>query len=187
MNAKLFVPLAMITVLLAGCAGHHAHHARHDGGPYGHACEADPWTSDRDRIIETINLLFIGTDQRDWERVTALFAPKVLFDMTSLAGGTPVTVTPREIVAGWDKGLKPLKAVHHQAGNYIVSVNGDEADAFCYGIATHYLPTKSGRDTRTFAGSYDFHLVKQDGVWWIDRFRFTLKYIDGNKDLEKDQ
>jgi len=90
-------------------------------------------------------------------------------------------------VDSWDKGLKPLKAVHHQAGNYIVTVSGDQADAFCYGIASHYLPTKSGRNTRTFVGSYDFHLIKNDGVWWIDRFKFNLKYLDGNPDLEKDQ
>jgi hypothetical protein len=29
--------------------------------------------------------------------------------------------------------------------------------------------------------------VKKDGVWWIDRFKFNLKYLDGNPDLEKDQ
>ncbi len=142
---------------------------------------------DKDRIIETINQLFIGTDQRDWNKVKGLFAPEVRFDMTSLAGGKPQVLTPQQIVDGWEKGLKPLKAIHHQAGNYIVTVAGDQADAFCYGIATHYLPTKSGRNVRTFVGSYDFHLVRNDGVWWIDAFRFNLKYIDGNKDLEKDQ
>ena len=92
-----------------------------------------------------------------------------------------------DLLDAWDKGLKPLKALHHQAGNYIVAVGGDQADAFCYGIASHFLPTKSGRNTRTFVGSYDFHLIKKDGVWWIDRFKFNLKYIDGNPDLEKDQ
>ncbi len=142
---------------------------------------------DKDRIIETINQLFIGTDQRDWNKVKGLFAPEVRFDMTSLAGGKPQLLTPQQIVDGWEKGLKPLKAIHHQAGNYIVTVAGNQADAFCYGIATHYLPTKSGRNVRTFVGSYDFHLVRNDGVWWIDAFKFNLKYIDGNKDLEKDQ
>jgi hypothetical protein len=29
--------------------------------------------------------------------------------------------------------------------------------------------------------------VKTDGVWWISAFKFNLKYIDGNPDLEKDQ
>lgn len=142
---------------------------------------------EKDHIIGTVNQLFIATDRRDWDTVTGLFAPSVLFDLTSLAGGTPVTMTPHQIVTIWDKGLTPLTAVHHQAGNYLVSLNGTQADVFCYGIASHYLPTKSGRNTRTFVGSYDFHLTKQDGVWWIDRFKFNLKYLDGNPDLEKDQ
>jgi hypothetical protein len=176
--------LLLIILLLSGCAGSVAHHpAEH------HVPDQDLGLqlAEKDRIIETINQLFIGTDQRDWDRVKGLFAPSVRFDMTSLAGGAPTTLTPQQIVDAWDKGLKPLKAVHHQAGNTIVTVNGYQADAFCYGIASHYLPTRSGRNMRTFVGSYDFHLIKKDGVWWIDGFKFNLKYIDGNPDLEKDQ
>jgi hypothetical protein len=42
---------------------------------------------EKDRIIDTINQLFIGTDTRDWPTVRACFADTVHFDMTSLAGG----------------------------------------------------------------------------------------------------
>ena len=141
--------------------------------------------TEKDHVIETVNRLFIGTDNRDWARVKALFASRVLFDMTSLAGGQPANITPQEIVDGWDQGLKALKAIHHQAGNFLVEVMGSEATAFCYGVAWHYLPNKTNRNTRTFVGSYDVHLVQQDGEWKIDRFKFNLKFIDGNPDLEK--
>jgi hypothetical protein len=141
--------------------------------------------TDKDRIIETITRLFISTDNRDWLGVKALFAPLVLFDMTSLTGGQPVTTTPQEIVYSWDMGLKPLKAIHHQAGNFLVDVASNEASAFCYGVAWHYLPNKTNNNTRTFVGSYDMHLVKLGGEWKIDRFKFNLKFIDGNPDLEK--
>lgn len=170
----------LLTMLAAGCASsrtvveHGSAYRQHD-------------LVEKDMIVETINHLFIATDQRDWQEVKGLFAPSVLFDMTSLAGGDPAMLTPQQIVDAWDKGLKPLKAIHHQTGNTIVAIEGDEAYAFCYGIASHYLPTRSGRNTRTFVGSYDFHLIKNDGVWWIDAFRFNLKYVDGNPDLEKDQ
>jgi hypothetical protein len=36
-----------------------------------------------------------------------------------------------------------------------------------------------------FVGSYDLHLQRVEGRWQIDGFRFTLKYLDGNADLEK--
>jgi hypothetical protein len=139
---------------------------------------------DQAKIIETINRLFVGTDNRDWPRVRGSFTPRVLFDMSSLGAGEPKHLTPDDIVAAWDTGLKPLKAIHHQAGNYLVEVNGTKAEAFCYGIASHYLPNKSNKNTRTFVGSYEFELLKDNGRWKIATFKFNLKYIDGNPDLE---
>jgi hypothetical protein len=139
---------------------------------------------DRTRIIETINHLFIGTDNRDWALVRNCFAPSVRFDMSSMGAGEAKTMSPAEIVAAWEVGLKPLQAIHHQAGNYLVRVSGPNAKAFCYGIASHYLPNKTHRDTRTFVGSYDFELVKDAETWRISAFRFNLKYVDGNPHLE---
>ncbi len=140
---------------------------------------------EKDRVIDIVNRLFINTDNRDWAAVKALFAPRVHFDMTSFAGGQPASLKPQEIVDGWDKGLKALKAIHHQAGNFSVNVEESEASVFCYGVAWHYLPNKTERNTRTFVGSYDLHLIKEDEEWKIDRFKFNLKFIDGNADLEK--
>lgn len=140
---------------------------------------------EQNEIVGTINRLFIGTDQRQWEKVKECFNKEVLFDMTSMAGGEPVKMTPQQIVDGWEKGLAGITAIHHQAGNYLVTVKGGEADAFCYGMAVHYLQNPSKMDTRTFVGSYDFHLLKQGAAWKIDRFKFNLKFIEGNKDLHK--
>jgi hypothetical protein len=140
----------------------------------------------KEEVLDAINELFLATDARDWDRVRAVLAPKVLFDMKSLNGAEPATLASDEIVAAWEQGLRPLKALHHQTGNFRVRVRGAEADAFCYGIAAHYLPNASGRNTRTFVGSYDFHLIRSDGGWRIDVFRFHLKYIDGNLQLEEE-
>lgn len=139
---------------------------------------------EKEAVIAAINQLFISTDNRDWEKVKACFAPEVMFDMTSMAGGEPTKMTPEQIVGGWETGLKDLKAIHHQAGNYVVTINGREAAAFCYGIAFHYLPNPTNQNTRTFVGSYDFHLTKTEDVWRIDQFKFNLKFIDGNLNLE---
>jgi len=139
---------------------------------------------EKDRIIETVNHLFIGTDQRDWAMVKDVFAPQVLFDMTSLAGGEPATLSSQAIVDSWEQGLQSLQAIHHQVGNYLVTVNGHEADVFCYGIASHYLPNPTNQNTRVFVGSYNFHLVKDGEQWRIDQFKFNLKYVDGNPNLE---
>jgi len=137
-------------------------------------------------ITDCIVRLFLGTDARDWTAVRACLADTVHFDMTSLAGGEPSDVPADQIVAGWTEGLAPIEHVHHQAGNFRIAVRGGEADAFCYGIALHYRRTASGRNTRTFVGSYDFKLIQSDNAWRISAFRFTLKFLDGNADLERD-
>ena len=135
-------------------------------------------------IIEIITALFIGTDERNWKQVMQCFSDKVLFDMTSLSGGEPATLTPQQIADGWAQGLQKLKAIHHQAGNYRITLRDRDADAYCYAIAMHYLPNPTRRNVRTFVGSYEFHLVGSFTGWKIDRFKFNLKYIDGNPELE---
>ena len=44
---------------------------------------------DQNDVITVANRLFICTDNRDWSCVKDVFAPEVLFDMTSLTGGQP--------------------------------------------------------------------------------------------------
>jgi SnoaL-like domain len=51
----------------------------------------------KDRIASCLHQLFICTDRRDWPDVRACFADTVRFDMTSLAGGSPVDLTPQQI------------------------------------------------------------------------------------------
>ncbi len=141
---------------------------------------------EKDRIVDTLNQLFICTDQRDWAGVRETLAASVLMDMTSLTGGQPSQMSSEQVAAGWEEGLRPIEAVHHQVGNYRVTVRGAEATAFCYGIASHFRRTRSGRNTRVFVGSYDLHLRLVSDRWRIDRFRFNLKYLDGNAELERD-
>jgi SnoaL-like protein len=140
---------------------------------------------EKDRIIDTINQLFIATDNRDWATVRGCLADTVFLDMTSLAGGRPSSMTAEQVAAGWEQGLRSIEAVHHQAGNYRVDVEGREATAFCYGTASHYRKTRSGRNTRVFVGSYDFHLQLTEGRWQIDSFRFNFKYVEGNAELDR--
>ncbi|HSL21656.1 MAG TPA: nuclear transport factor 2 family protein [Vicinamibacterales bacterium] len=129
-------------------------------------------------VIDLINSLFIATDEHDWDTVRRCLAPHVRFDMTSLTGGQPSTLTRDQIVAGWEEGLRPIRATHHQAGNYRVRVNGEQAEAFCYGIAYHLLPEGAPARVRTFVGSYDFALERHGGAWQITSFRFICKFVD---------
>lgn len=140
--------------------------------------------ADKQAIVEVLTDLFVATDRRDWAAVEACLAEEVLFDMSSLGGPPAAWTRAKDIAASWEKGLAPLTAIHHQAGNFRVSPRGDVADASCYGIALHYRPNASGRNTRTFVGTYAVGLRRSEGRWRIDRFRFDAKWIEGNLQLE---
>jgi hypothetical protein len=107
----------------------------------------------------------------------------VSFDMSSLTGEEAQELSPNGIVNSWEEGLKGLEAVHHQVGNFIVDVFGQEADVFCYGIALHYYPVPDGTNINAFFGSYDFHLVKVENDWRVDKFKFNSKFVDGNGEI----
>jgi hypothetical protein len=139
----------------------------------------------KDAVIDVITALFIATDDRNWPAVRECFAPRVLFDMSSLSGEAAAEVDADTIVEGWRRGLERLTAVHHQAGNFRVTICDGEATAFCYGIALHYWKEAGGRTTRTFVGSYDFHLRPHEQSWVIDRFKFNVKIVAGNPDLDQ--
>ncbi|HSD30310.1 MAG TPA: nuclear transport factor 2 family protein [Gemmatimonadales bacterium] len=138
----------------------------------------------KDHITTRIHDLFIATDQRDWDKVRGCFTEQVHFDMTSLAGGSPQYLTPRQITDSWQAGFQALEHVHHQAGNLQIALNRNTAEAFCYGIALHYRTTKSGENVRRFVGSYDFSLQREGSNWLISSFRYNVKFVDGNLTLE---
>ena len=142
--------------------------------------------AERSAIADVITMLFVETDERNWPGVLLCLAPRVRFDMTSVAGGEPTEIAAEEIVAAWDRGLRPIQAVHHQIGNLRVDLHDTRATAACYGVACHYLPTRSGKNTRTFVGTYDFELEKHADRWRITLFRFNLRFLDGNPELEAD-
>jgi 3-phenylpropionate/cinnamic acid dioxygenase small subunit len=132
--------------------------------------------ADRAAAQDAVVRLFIATDAKDWDTVEALFTDEVEFDMTSLAGGEPAIMSGAEIAAAWAEGLKDIQEIHHQAGNFLITLGDDEADIFCYATATHYRPERAEPVT-TYVGSYDFHLIEEDTAWKIDLFRFNVKYV----------
>ena len=140
----------------------------------------------KDRITSCLHQLFISTDRRDWVGARACFADTVRFDMTSLAGGEPLDLTPHQITDAWAAALNAIDHVHHQVGNLEIKVLDDRATAFCYGIALHHRPVPSGNNIRRFVGTYDFELRASKRGWLISLFRFNAKFVDGNLELEKE-
>jgi len=135
-------------------------------------------------VEDAVTRLFVATDRRDWPTLEACFTDPFLLDMTSLTGGQPSTMTPRQICDAWAEGFSKLDHVHHQVGNLQTRVAGAEAHVECYGVAWHYRAAAQGGKTRLFVGTYVFDLSHGLAGWQVARLVFQLKFIDGNPSLE---
>ena len=141
--------------------------------------------TEREQIIEVVNKLFVFTDNQEWTKLQdAVFTSEVELDMTSMGAEQVERVAAREICNRWEKAFEELDAIHHQAGNYLVNIEDDEATVHAYSIASHYKESAKKGKTREYVGDYEFHLVKQLQDWKIDKFKYNLKYSTGNMTLE---
>ena len=140
--------------------------------------------SEREQMVEVVNKLFIYTDYQKWDKLlNEVFTGNILFDMSSL-GQEIKTITAKEVCEIWQRGFEGLDSVNHLTGNYLVTINGETADVFAYGTATHYKNSAIQGKTREFTGSYDLHLTKVLQGWRIDVFKYNLKFMDGNLELK---
>jgi hypothetical protein len=139
----------------------------------------------RVEVEDQVVKMFVATDERDWQALEACFMDPFVLDMTSMVGGSPVSMTPQQVASAWAEGFKPLTHVHHQIGNLRTQVGDGAATVRCYGVALHHRSNvASAASSRRFVGSYEIDLKAAAGGWRISRLQFNLKFIDGNLQLE---
>ena len=139
----------------------------------------------REQIIEVVNKLFVYTNNRQWDKIIdEAFTDSVLVDMSSAGGSEAASLSAKEICDNWNKGLQGIDALHHQAGNYLLTINNTEATVEAYAIAIHFKEKAKHGKTREFVGSYNLSLSNIQGKGWrINSFKYNLKFIDGNVNL----
>lgn len=129
-------------------------------------------------IIRCITDLFAGADERDWDKVARVLADTVVLDYTSMNGGSPATLTPKQIVAAWSGFLPGFDRTHHQLSGFKIAMAKDTATATYHGKADHFLGAKQW----VVEGNYDTALVRSGDHWSITRH--TLHLIGRSGDLE---
>ncbi|MEU2036786.1 nuclear transport factor 2 family protein [Nocardia amamiensis] len=138
--------------------------------------------ADRLAIVDVITKMFVYTDQRRWEALSAeVFTPKVDFD--GGFGGPVGERAAADIIEDWRTGLADLDGLHHQSGNHLIDLHGDTATVHADAIAVHVKNAAVNGKTRTFVGSYSIGAERTAEGWRVNRFHYHLKVIDGNADL----
>jgi len=133
--------------------------------------------------IDLVTNLFISTDQGNWDELKEIFDSQVNLDYSSMTGNPAAILTADEIIASWRSILPGFESTHHQMGNMLSKIEGEEARVFCYGTASHYLNDELG-NLWVVVGSYDFDLSKdENNKWKVKSMKFNFKYQDGNLSL----
>ncbi|HEY1870383.1 MAG TPA: nuclear transport factor 2 family protein [Chitinophagaceae bacterium] len=138
--------------------------------------------SDKIELTELANKLFMYTDAQEWKKLLAeVFVHEIWFDV---GNGEPKILHATEICEKWREGFIGLDAVHHQAGQYLITSKNDTADIYGYAVALHYKKVAAKGNSRTFIGSYDLKAIRTEKGWRLSQFKYNLKFIDGNTTLE---
>jgi hypothetical protein len=146
--------------------------------------KADAFTP-REQIVEVVNKLFVYTDEQNWDKLRSeVFDDAVLVDMVSVGAEKAEIMTAQEICDMWKEGFKGLDAIHHQSGDYLITIEGNNAVVTAYAIASHYKKAAMQGNVRQFIGSYDLKLIKKENGWRLNQFKYNLKYMDGNLELK---
>ena len=135
---------------------------------------------DRSEIIDLVNAIFDTVDAKDWDAVEALFDATVRIDFTSLEGGTPVTITSRQLVDGWRQGLHDQKKSFHLAGHHRVAVDGDAATAVAKGYAYNVLDEALGGGMWEVWGAYEIPFLRTPAGWKAAGLTFSAWHTRGD-------
>jgi len=136
-------------------------------------------------VEQVIKNLFRFTDERQWDKVESVFAPEVLIDYTSMAGGAPSRLSPQQIIESW-KGLLPgFDYTHHAISQFEIEQDGETAKVQHFGNAVHFLAGQSGGARWVVIGNYEHHLSLLNGQWRVDHMTFNLEEVSGNMDLPR--
>ena len=138
--------------------------------------------SDVREIIDVMNQYTTALDTRNWEMLEASMAPDGQADFGNLAG-VGILDSPQALVDLCRRSLQDLRATQHLQGNYVVTVDGDTAQASCYLQANHFQEGLPGGDTFVVWGKYRDDFVRTEDGWRIKKRYLDTVSAGGNMNL----
>lgn len=130
-------------------------------------------------ILPVIQAVFKGADARDWALAERSFAPEVLYDYTSMAGGQPLTLTAAAIIGMWKQFLPGFDKTEHRISDFKIAAEGDAVAVQFNGHATHVID----QAVWTVEGTYETRLVQTADRWQLTFFKFNLQRQEGDLQL----
>jgi hypothetical protein len=128
--------------------------------------------SDRDDILERLELLSAATDARDWDTIRTLTVPDV---HGYGARGIDAVIGTLQAHLG---GVGPTQ---HLLGNHRVMVDGEVARSLSYGRVHHVGAGPMAGSSYECLGEYEDHWVRSEGGWLLTRRWFEIRVEIGDR------
>lgn len=136
----------------------------------------DPETA---QIITLVSSIPLAVDRAAYDLAEAAFASSVTVDYTSLWGGEPAQMTPKDLMAAW-RGIVPgFDATWHELGPVNVEISGKTATATASVDGRHWIGDEIWRPI----GQYYWDVEEFDGEWLVTRMVFEMTEEIGDRAL----
>lgn len=129
-------------------------------------------SADRIEIMGVQNAYGVAIDARRWDWFQELFTADVQVEYRRADGSTLGAWTNRDtFLASFVESHKQLSSTQHMMLSHLATVDGEQANAFCYGyVKVIYAPRPT--DLLSMTSYYDDELIHQDGRWRISKRTF---------------
>jgi ketosteroid isomerase-like protein len=132
--------------------------------------------ADKLAIHDVLVTYGIALDARDWDRLSTCFLP----DAELIYEPLPPFTGFESLRMAMEMALTPC-TTQHLIANVTATVDGDTAEGWSYGQATHRRIGTEGGDLFVTGGAYEDRLVRaDDGSWRIARRHVHAQWTWGN-------
>lgn len=132
--------------------------------------------SDRDAIVDTLNLYGFAVDTQRWDLFDRVFTPDAEADFGGASHWHDLAAFKRDFAAFHD----PFDSTQHAMSTHVVRVAGDTAHSFCNGSWRLIRRGMEGGDLWEGTGWYDDAWVRTADGWRIRHRVCRVTYWNGN-------
>ena len=136
-------------------------------------------SADIAKIKTTLEAMAVLADQNRYAALEELFADQVTVDYTSLFGGTAAPIAVKKLMTQWATFLPGFEVTRHNLSDIKVSAGKTSAVASANVRAEHYVEGLFWEIT----GTYDYKLIKDNGIWKIAGLTLNFKKETGTRDV----
>lgn len=133
------------------------------------------WTIDRIAIQDVVSSISLHSDLREYSEVYQYYSDDAVMDYAALLGEGNGKLPVREQRERIMEFFPGFDTTHHQASNFQITIEGDNATSRSQVRATHWLDG----DSWTVAGTYYHKLRRTENGWKVCYHRFDPAYVEG--------